>query len=92
MMARPFNDSPKRSAFGIRGEKVERLSENFDFKQWPEKATLKVTRQELLALLTRQWAVERDSKFRRRFWRWLKAKLGSGAPVVPQPPEEKKGA
>jgi hypothetical protein len=87
-MARQFKDAPKRSGFDVKGERVERLSEYFDFTQWPEKRTMKVTRQELLAILTRQWAVQRDSQWHRRLWRWLKARWGSPQLVVPEPKDK----
>lgn len=66
----------------------ERLSEYFDFERWPEKADRKVTRIELFALLQRRFAVERDMRWYRRLWRWLRNKMGSGRLVVPQPPGE----
>jgi nuclear transport factor 2 (NTF2) superfamily protein len=87
-MARQFNDAPKRPAYDVKGARQERLSEYFDFAQWPEKRTMKVTRQELLALLTRQWLVERDSRWHRRLWRWLKARMGSPQLVVPEPKDK----
>ncbi|MGH3428491.1 MAG: hypothetical protein ACRDQZ_13140 [Mycobacteriales bacterium] len=67
--------------------KRERFSEYFDFERWPEKAEYKVTRLELFAVLQRHWSVVRDSRWYRRLWRWLKAKMGSGRLVVPRPPE-----
>jgi hypothetical protein len=79
-------DQHRRTPFGV-VTREERLSEFFDFERFPEKATRKVTRAELLALLTREWAVRRDSRWSRRLWRWLTSKLGSGPLVVPQPPE-----
>lgn len=57
--------------------KGERVSEYFDFVTWPEKADRKVTRVELLALMTRWRLVERESRWYRVLWRWLKAKSGS---------------
>lgn len=66
--------------------KPERLSEYFDFATYPEKRDRKVTRGELLALLTRRWQVEQSMRWYRRAWRWLTAKKGSGPVRVPEEP------
>lgn len=90
-MARPFSDSPKRQPLGDATGKIrgERLSEYFDFERWPEKADRKVTRHELSILLNRMIAVQRDQKWTRRLWRWLRAKVGTSGPqIVPEPPRE----
>lgn len=80
---------PRKTLGDVRGRSTERLSEYFDFRTWPEKADKKVTRQELLAILTRRWMVEREMKWYRRLWRWLLAKKGSGPVVVGGGTEEK---
>lgn len=73
--------------------KPERLSEYFDFRTWPEKADRKVTRQELLAILTRRWLVERETKWYRRLWTYLRAKVGATqVPVGGGVPTEEKQA
>lgn len=81
---RPMDHQPPRRALGDASgrAKPERVSEYFDFTTWPEKADRKVTRQELLAILTRRWKVEQDLKWYRRLWRALIAKRGSGPQVV----------
>lgn len=88
-MRAPQDHLPSRRQLGdVRGQaRGEKLSEYFDFKAWPEKADKKVTRQELLALLTRQWAVERESRWYRRVWRYLTRPRGSAPAVVPEPQE-----
>lgn len=75
---------PPRRAFGdARGQpRGEKLSEYFDFVTWPEKADRKVTRQELLALLNRQWQVTHEMRWHRRLWRYLTSRRGSGPNVV----------
>lgn len=55
----------------------ERISEYFDFKKFPEKASMKVTRIELLALLIRQERVRRESAWWYRLWRFLRRPPGS---------------
>jgi hypothetical protein len=86
-MKQPQDRLPARRDVGdVRGgAKGERISEYFDFNTWPEKRDLKVKRGELLALMTRQWAVQRETRWYRRLWRWLKAKRGSGPQVIAQP-------
>lgn len=69
------------------GHEGERLSEFFDFDQWPHKMTMKVTRAELLAVLDRWYRVNESQKYYRRLWRFLKAPRGSGPVTIP---EEKK--
>lgn len=67
-----------RRGFDARGQaKGERLSEYFDFAADPEKRTKKVTREELLAILTRKWLVERETRWYIRLWRFLQARAGS---------------
>ena len=68
---------PRRDLGDVRGREGERLSEYFDFTQWPEKRDRKVLRGELLAILTRQWRVERESKWYRRMWRYFANKVGA---------------
>ncbi len=63
-----------------RGQKVERISEYFDFSgpDGDDKAKLKVRRIELLAILD---AIEKGKKHNtplRRLWRWLRSKRGPG--------------
>lgn len=73
---------PPQSRIDARGQVGEKLSEYFDFAQWPEKRDRKVTRQELLAILTRRWLIERDGVWYRRLWRWLRAPRGTAAKPV----------
>lgn len=68
--------------------KAEKLSEYFDFTAYPDKRDRRVTRGELLAILTRKWAVERESRWYRVLWRWLRSRGGSGPVVVPNPQPE----
>lgn len=67
---RPLGDASGRA-------KPERLSEYFDFNTFPEKRDRKVTRGELLAILTRKWRVESESRWYVRLWTYLTAKRGS---------------
>lgn len=60
----------------------ERISEYFDFKRFPEKAGMKVTRLELLAILIRQEKVRRESSFLYRLWRFLRRPPGSEPAVL----------
>lgn len=77
-MKPPMDHQPPRRALGdVTGRKSERLSEYFDFRTWPEKADRKVTRQELLAILTQKWLVEREMRWYRRLWRYLMRRPGS---------------
>jgi hypothetical protein len=73
----------------VRGRDGERISEYFDFARWPEKADKKVTRHELQIMLARIIAVQRDKRWYRRLWRFLRAKTGSGPQVIPEPQSEK---
>jgi hypothetical protein len=57
----------------VRGEGGERLSTYFDFKAYPEKAAMRVTRLELLAVVTQ---LERN-RFWRRVWTFLRRPVGS---------------
>lgn len=67
-----------RRGFDARGQaKGERLSEYFDFAADPEKRTKKVTREELLAILTRKWLVERETRWWMRLWRFLQNRMGT---------------
>lgn len=50
--------------------KVERVSEYFDFDQWPELADRKVTRIELLGILTQHHRLMREDHWWRRLRRW----------------------
>ena len=72
--------NPRRALGNVKGEGGERLSEYFDFQRWPEKAAFRVTRNELLAILT-QMERAREARtlrgFARRVWRFLKRPLGS---------------
>jgi site-specific recombinase len=66
------------------------LSEYFDFTRWPDKADRKVTRVELLALMTQKYKAEQASRWWRRLWRWLRwmgRPAGSGR-IPPVPPTE----
>jgi hypothetical protein len=79
----PMDRQPPRRALGdATGKKQERISEYFDFTTWPDKADRKVTRQELLAILTRRWLVEREMRWYRRLWKWLRQRPGSKPIVV----------
>lgn len=79
MIAPRDHQRPRRELGDARGQaKGERLSEYFDFSTWPEKRDRKVTRGELLAILTRKYTVERESRWYRRLWAFLKARTGSG--------------
>lgn len=72
--------NPRRALGNIRGEGGERLSEYFDFKRFPEKATLRVNRFELLAILEQYFKVteaRRTEGVLRRVWRFLKRPVGS---------------
>lgn len=70
----------RRAATDIYGKTHERISEYFDFQRFPEKATYRVTRNELLAVITQ---IERAKQARTwrglvaRLWRFLKRPLGS---------------
>lgn len=69
---------PRRELGDVMGKpKGERVSEYFDFRTWPEKADRKVTRAELLALLTNQWILQRDRQWYRRLWKYLRARVGT---------------
>lgn len=82
-MKQPMDHLPARRALGdVRGQEGEKLSEYFDFRTWPEKARRRVTREELLALLTRKWLVERETRWYRRLWRYLTRKPGAPPPAV----------
>lgn len=90
-MKPPLDHQPPRRTLGdaLGRAKPERVSEYFDFRTWPEKADRKVTRQELLAILTRKWKVEQESRWYRRLWRALWAKRGSKPqPIGGGPAEE----
>jgi hypothetical protein len=96
-MQQPMDRQPPRKALGdVHGRKAERVSEYFDFTTWPDKADKKVTRQELLAILTRKWKIEQESKWHRRLWRWLARRpgskphaIGGGTPEDEQRAQEK---
>jgi hypothetical protein len=66
------------------GHEGEKLSEFFDFDQWPDKMARKVTRAELLAVLDRWYRVNESQKWWRRLWRFLKAQRGSGPVTIPE--------
>lgn len=74
---------PRRQLGDVRGqERGEKLSEYFDFATWPEKRTKSVKREELLAILTRKWLVERETRWYRRLWSWLRRARHSHPHVV----------
>jgi hypothetical protein len=79
-MNRPQGLRPAHDIRGRAPANAERLSEYFDFQRWPDKATMRVTRLELLAIVT-QIERARDARtlggFLRRVWRFLKRPLGS---------------
>lgn len=60
----------------------ERLRDYFDFEQFPEKASMKVTRIELLAWLMRQEQVRREHSWPRRLWKFLRRPVGSKPAVL----------
>lgn len=73
---------PRRAHIDARGRRQERVSEYFNFDDpidGPEKAQKKVTRIELLAILTQFKKAEEQGRWYRVLWRWLKARRGSGA-------------
>lgn len=87
----PSDHLPPRRALGdaFGRAKPERLSEYFDFATWPEKRDKRVTRQELLAILTRRWRVEMETRWYRRLWRILTSRVGSKPrPVGGGPPDQ----
>lgn len=76
-MKRPADHLPPRRALGdVRGSTTggERLTEYFDFTRWPDKAGYRVTRMELLAIVTQ---IERARQartlggFLTRLGRWI---------------------
>lgn len=77
----PQDHLPPRRALGnVKGEGGERLTEYFDFQRWPEKATMRVTRIEFLAIITQlERAKEARSLggFLRRLGRFLRRPVGS---------------
>lgn len=80
MRAKPYptdRQPPRKSFASATGQTDERFSEYFDFKAFPEKRDRKVTRAELLAVLTRQWVIQRETRWYRRFWRYLTARRGT---------------
>lgn len=77
--------APLRRPLGdVQGRKTERLSEYFDFDRFPEKADLKVRRNELLAILEQLEKGKAHMAWWRRLWRALKRPVGSGPlPATP---------
>lgn len=70
----------REAARDIYGRPQERLSEYFDFARFPDKASLRVTRNELLAVLTQLERAKQARSWRglvARVWRFLKRPLGS---------------
>lgn len=75
-----------RRGFDARGQaEPERLSEYFDFERFPDKAEKKVTRNELLAILTRYDQGRRQTTWRSRLWRFLLRPVNSGAVPAVEP-------
>lgn len=67
-----------RGGFDATGQaRGERINEYFDFERWPEKAAMKVTRIELIAILTRADEIRKASSWRHRVWLFLKRPWGS---------------
>lgn len=72
----------------VRGQKLpERMSEYFDFQRWPEKAEMKVTRNELMAWLTQYARASQQMRWYSRLWRFLRAPIGSGPVKATEAPE-----
>lgn len=87
-MSRPVNQQPPgdRRGFDARGRAPgEKLSEYFDFDRWPDKAERKVTRNELLAILTRYDQGKRQTTWWSRLWRFLLRPVNSGAVPAVEP-------
>jgi hypothetical protein len=61
------------------GRQTERFSEYFDFRRWPEKAGMKVTRHELAVILERHHRAVELNRFWPRFLRWLRSAPGTRA-------------
>jgi hypothetical protein len=75
-----------RRGFDARGRvPPERISEYFDFERWPEKAERKVTRLELLALLTQLEKGREQTRFLSRLWRFLRRPVNSGPVPATEP-------
>ena len=90
-MKRPMDHLPPRRALGdVRGaSKGEKASEYFDFTTDPDKAGKRVTRAELLFWLSRQWLINRERRWYRRLWHWLRQKPGAAmTPVGEQTREQ----
>lgn len=81
-------DRRAASSFDANGRRQERLSEYFDFRAFPDKASMKVTRNELLVILTTQWRREMESRWYRRLWRWLMVQITPKKPVPNEPAAE----
>ena len=80
--------SAARDVYGAK--RPETFGEYFDFERWPDKATQKVTRNELVVILDRIERARRQNTLRSRLWRWLKARAGSGpVQAVEDAPHEK---
>lgn len=79
---------PMKPARDVRGQKnAERASEYFDFQRWPEKAELKVTRNELLFWLTQYGRAQTQLHWYVRVWRFLRNPMGSGPSKAIEEPQ-----
>lgn len=67
------------------GQQPERLSEYFDFDRFPDKAKMKVTRNELLAIITMLERGKQQQTFAHRLWRFLKGRVNSGPVRATEP-------
>lgn len=84
-MRKPMDHLPARD---VRGQKLpERASEYFDFRRWPEKGEMKVTRNELLFWLTEYARAQKQLHWYVRAWRFLRNPVGSGPVQAKEVPE-----
>lgn len=87
-MKRPMDRQPpaERRGFSATGQAPgERISEYFDFERFPEKASLRVTRLELLAILTQLEKGKTQQRFGSRLWRFLRRPFGDGPVPATEP-------
>jgi hypothetical protein len=87
-MKRPMDRQPPaaRRGFDATGKPpAERISDYFDFETWPEKAERKVTRIELLAILTQLERGKKEQRFLSRLWRFVRRPVGDGPVPATEP-------
>lgn len=76
----------RRGQFDVNGRAPgERISDYFNFQQFPDKAGLKVTRNELLAILTQLERGKSEQRFLSRLWRFLRRPVNSGPVPATEP-------